>query len=312
MPLAASAKLVPGSAPVSILSPASPSRWIALGMAILCLGLQVLFRAEILMQVFSVTVLAGCGIVIGRPRAIVRLLERSGLWIERKMNRAGKGGKFRRMVVRPMYGLCHLVTMMTRRIVDPFVRNGLRLSSWIVTGAIGIFVVVAAAVAIAYVAIVIVVLLLVLWISLKMLEQSSGGSSGRYVSSGGTRQANDWLGNRKEEVYKGSKKVGEIRRSQDWLGRPKEDVYREGRKTGEIRPSQDWLGNPRKEIFEDGKKVGEIRPTTDLLGRPKEEVYRDGQKVGEQVPGEDWLGQPKKDLYGSGHPGTKDEPEKGE
>jgi hypothetical protein len=283
---------------------------IALSVAVACLVLQVFLRAEILMQVLSVTILAGCGVVVSHSRAMVRMLERSGLWIERRMNRAGKGGRFSRLIVKQSYGLCHLVTLATRRIGDPFVRNGLRLSLWIVAGIIGISVAVAAVVAIVYVVIIIAVLLFMLWLMWKILEQYLGQSGGGYRPSGRTRPTQDWLGRPKEEVSQGGKNVGEIRPSQDWLGRPKEDVYHEGKKIGEMRPSEDWLGNPRKEIFEDGEKVGEIRPATDVLGNPKEEVYRDGKKVGEQVPGEDWLGHPKRDLYGSGHPGTKKEPDK--
>jgi len=297
---------VSGNSPDSVSSSALLSRWIALGVALICLVLQAIFRTDIFANALSIVVLAGCGIMVGRPRGISRMLERCGLWLERQMEKAGQGGKFSRWIVKPSYGMCHLATGVTRRIPDPFVRNGLRLSLWIIAGGIGIFLTLAAVFAVVYVVLVIATIIFMLWLLGKILGEYLGGGSG---PSGQIRHTVDWLGKPKEEVYEDGKKVGELRPTQDWLGQPKKDVYRDGRKVGEVRPSTDFLGNPRKEIIEDGKKVGELRPTTDFLGNPKEEVYKDGKKVGEQVPGTDLLGNPTKDLYGSGHPGTKKEPE---
>jgi hypothetical protein len=282
------------------------SRWFALAVAITSLVVQALLREYILVQAVSLVILAGCGIIVGRPRAMCRELQRFGLWIERRMHNAATGGNFSRWIVRTPLAVCHFVTLITQEIGDPFTRNGLRLSLWIAAGVIVIAAMVAAVVAIIYVVIVIAVILFVLWLMWKILMAYLGGES---KPAGWTKPTTNWFGQRREDIYKGGKKVGEIRPAQDWFGRSREDIYRGGKKVGEMRPTTDLLGNPKKESFEGGRKVGEIRPTTDLLGNPKEDVYRDGKKVGEQAQGTDLLGNPKKDLYGAGHPGTTDEPE---
>lgn len=150
------------------------SQIVASVIALAALSMQLFSSSEILVQAFLCCVVFGCAIVVARFGFTVRLGNRFAEALIKGKEHARHGGKFSRWIIRPAYGISNGVTELTKRISDPFVKNGMRASLWFLVGSI----VVCALIYVTLIIVAIILALLFLWLTLWFMSLYFGNSSG--------------------------------------------------------------------------------------------------------------------------------------
>lgn len=229
---------------------------------------------------------------------------------ERQVRAQGKIGKFTRFFTRPLLRGCLAIWAVTRRLSDPHLRAGVRLTIFLYFFGLMVGLLLVVGYVLVMIVLAIIALIVIAWILGKMLGGDSRPSRTRWTPrfdyspsppslgfSDRPRESHKregWFGGTYLQHTNGEgERVGESRKREDWLGHAySEHTDAEGQKTGKSREREDWLGRPYTEHRDaEGKKTGESRKREDWLGHPYEE-HKDaeGKKTGESRKREDWLG----------------------